>query len=89
MTAEEIAAGLTEAQKRAVLGAVARYSLGLISGTEPMQVNAGGATVALCKKRLITERTIQGFSGRRSRIYALTPLGQQVRAILESNHDRA
>ena len=82
-----IVAKMTDAQKRAVLGATIRYSLGAFPGTEPMQVNAGGATVALCNKALIRDRDVQSLSGRRTRIYALTPLGLAVRAYLEgTNH---
>lgn len=71
MTAEEIAAGLSEAQKRAVIsGGVGK---------------AWSTTTALHKRGIVSIRTCfpdgQGI--------VLTPLGQQVRAILESNHDRA
>lgn len=80
----EIAAKLTKAQREAVLEARERLSLGSM-GDAPLQVNAGGATAALVRKGIIREIQITSLTMRRSRIYALTPLGLAVRRHLLEN----
>lgn len=81
---DKLAKGLTEAQRRAVLEARLRQGL---TG-EPYQVNAGGATLALYRKNLARETEVQSISGRRSRIWVLTPLGLALRQHIErTTHD--
>lgn len=73
MTAEEIAAGLTKAQREAVLGAEQAH------GTNAIMVlplyRDGGRT-----SRSLVDLRIAGYSSRGA---ALNKLGKQVRAILE------
>lgn len=80
----EIAAKLTAAQRAAIEGAIERVAA--IAGSV-MQVNAGGATIALCKKGMIRNIPFQSFSGRRwSRIYVLTDTGKAVAAYLKEQN---
>lgn len=75
MTAEEIAAGLTEAQKRVISFA---------TRTEDNRWLVASATASGAGPW--PQGVTQYYSQSCDR---LTPLGMQVRAILESNHDRA
>ena len=83
----KIANRLTEAQRLVILDATVRRALGSLWGYEPVQVNAGGDTVALSNKGIIRSVELVSISGRRSRIYALTPLGLKVKRILEEQNN--
>lgn len=85
MTAEEIAAKLTPVQRDAVL------SLGEFVGCR-WPCTFDGPFRGVSARRLNTLRDMGLVWGRENyttRYAGLLILGQQVRAILESNHDRA
>lgn len=93
MTAEEIAAGLTEAQREAMLALYqdpARHAPYHVFWRSKGNCKAWRE---LAEIGFVTNEG-DGFDlvitpRRPTAMVSLTPLGMQVRAILESNHDRA
>jgi len=84
-TIEELARGLTEAQKRAVMEA--RKMPEVLHGDDCYEVKAGGATIALRQKCIIRPREFRRITGRTRRGYTLTPLGLTLRSHLEKTHE--